>query len=310
MNDPTDTNSPDGPRASALAGPCDSVYSPRMLTDRPASELLGTWVEIRAADLTILCRPELSDTLAALYQESRWAYDALAADPSSQRLRGRRPVIAGHLDRFPVVVKRLYHGGVLAPLTRDGFLTPARAVAHVANARYLHERGVNTPGVAFVSWRRVFGLVRCEVAFDFVPGAVDADRYFFSEDALPAGWKERSTRIGCLVARLHQIGVVHPDLNLMNFLFGSSGDTYILDLDKTNVRSRPATVVERKANLDRLERSIRKQGRRTDETLVERLVDSVRSSYRRALAATHAIIGLDLLLRLEGYGLIQAIGSV
>ena len=282
----------------ALAAPPESIYPDPMSAHQPTSgDLPPNWVETRVGDLTVLCRRELSDVLVSLYSGSRWVYDAVASDPESRRLRGRRPVIVGSVDEHPLVVKRLHHGGLLAPITRDRFFTSARARAHVATARYLHERGVKTPGVAFVSWRRVHGLVRCEVAFDFVPGAVDADQYFFAEHEPPADWKTKSTRIGSLVARLHQIGVVHPDLNLMNFLFGSSGDTYILDLDKTAVRRRPATSLERKANLDRLERSIRKQGRRADGSLVEHLVASVRSSYRQALGAVPALIGSYLVIQ-------------
>lgn len=268
------------------------------------------WVRLEIGDLTVLCRPEFAAPLSSVYLNHSWAYDALMMDPLATRLRGRKPVVAGLLAGSPVVVKRLHHGGFFAALTRDAFLTCARVRAHIENARYLNERGIRTPGIAFVAWRRVHGFVRCEVASYMVPGAIDADRYFFAPGGLPIDWKEHTTSIGRLVARMHRVGFLHPDLNLMNFLIAQSGDTYILDLDKTRPHHGPISAGARSANLARLERSIRKQGRDADTGTVDRLVTSVRSSYRQAVGAVLVLVGSVLLERGHGQAFIEQLALI
>ena len=284
-----------------LDQPGQSSYSRRMAAQEELARE-GDWVELRMGDVYAMCRPSIADALEQIYAQHKWVYDALAGSSDAGSLRGRQPVISGQLGDVPIVVKRMFHGGFLARLSRDAFLTSARARAHVDLAEYLRSHGVPTPAVAFVSWRRVRGLVRCEIGFERVEGAIDAERYFF-EGELPSDWRERSERIGALVARLHQIGFLHADLNLMNFLFCAAGKTYILDLDKTTLRTRKPSRTEREGNLARLERSIRKQGKKALSGATEKLVERIRASYKKALVVVKTGVGLELMFRLHDTGI-------
>ncbi|HVR44807.1 MAG TPA: lipopolysaccharide kinase InaA family protein [Thermoanaerobaculia bacterium] len=248
---------------------------------RPTAE---AWSSVVSGGVHSLCREDFQSTLVAAYARHRWIYDALLEHPDSTILRGRRPVVAGRLGGVKLVVKRIHHGGLFASIGRDAFLTPSRARAHVELADYLSSNGIATAPVVFTSWRRSRGFVRCEVGFEQIDGAVDADRYFFGPGAPPAEWEARAGDIGSLVARLHQIGFLHADLNLMNFLFTPDGETYILDLDKSALPGAPPSRRERSRNLDRLERSIRKQGKNHLSWLVESIIRQIRSSYQHALA--------------------------
>ena len=241
------------------------------------------WAELVVDDLRSRCRVNLQKPLSVAYESHRWAYDALAVCSDTRQLRGRKPVVVGRIGDRPLVVKRLHHGGLMASVFGDAFLTSARATSHVALAAYLASHGIATPQVAFVSWRRVNAFVRCEVGFELVDGAVDADTYFFGEATPADGWEARAREIGRTVARLHQVGFLHADLNLMNFLFGTSGEAYVLDLDKSVLPRRLPRLSEYRRNLNRLARSIRKQGLRHPQSLVDQIIVEVGSSYRATL---------------------------
>lgn len=237
---------------------------------------------------TCRCLPEARAPLAATYRQGRWAYDALRDSPDATTMRGRHPVVAADLTGVGrVAVKRLYHGGLLRWLTGDRFLSPMRGLSTVETADFLASKGVPTPEVVFVTWRRLRGLVRAEVGTRLIAKGVDASDYLFAAGGrLPAGWREQVAAIARLVARLHALGVVHGDLNLMNFHLGDDGVVQILDLDKVRLRTRPLAEGERTRNLARLERSIRKQGRDARPEDVDAVIDALRSGYggRRAEA--------------------------
>ena len=62
---------------------------------------------------------------------------------------------------------------------------------------------------------------------------------------------------GQLVARFHRAGVDHADLNAHNILFDAQGRGWMIDFDRAQLRI-PATPW-REGNLQRLQRSLRKQ---------------------------------------------------
>lgn len=242
-------------------------------------------VEFTLGQLTCLCRPQLEAPLRLVYASDPWAYEALRRAPGSELLRGRRPVAAGLLGNgTPVVVKRLHHGGLFASLTGDRFLTPRRVITGMAVADFLAARGVATPDVLFVAWRRAGPFVRGELGFERLSGGTDAaDLLFTRPGGLPEGWRERVGGIGRLVARLHELGVRHGDLNLMNFYCSAEGQVLILDLDKADMRAGALRERARRHNLARLERSVRKQGVRSPDD-VAAVLTVLRASYEAARA--------------------------
>lgn len=242
--------------------------------EQHARELIRTTVETPGSTVHLLATADVSDEVAQLYRLHRWVYDAVIADDSSSILRGRKPVVAGRLGRRDVIVKRLHHGGLLAPLLGDRFLTRRRFSAHAANAAFLRVHGIATPAVVFAGWRRSGGFVRGEIGLERLDG-VDADRYFFSGS--PAAADEVSRAIGALVRRMHDAGFVHGDLNLMNVLVRGPASLSILDLDKGTIFSHVGGRA-RRANLERLYRSIRKQGHAQRE-LAEKIITGVEEGY-------------------------------
>ncbi len=253
----------------------------------PPATLPGTRpqrTEFSLGALTCVCRPHLEAPLRGIYATAPWVYEALRRTPGAELLRGRQPVVAGVLgDGVAVVVKRLHHGGLLAALTGDRFLTPRRLHTGVAVADFLAANGVATPDVLFAAWRRSGPFVRGELGFERVSGGIDAADYLFGGlGGLPAGWRGRVGAIGRLVARLHSLGVRHGDLNLMNFYFPEVGDAMILDLDKAELRRAPLSEGSCRGNLARLERSVRKLGVRAPAADVAAMLAELHASYGAA----------------------------
>jgi tRNA A-37 threonylcarbamoyl transferase component Bud32 len=289
-----------------LSGPAN-LFALMSLPQNIASP--DEWIRLDTDGIHTLCRRDAAAALAETYGQHRWVYDALIARNDTLSLRGRRPVLAGDIGSHRCVVKRMHHGGLMTHIAGDAFLTSRRARAHITLAEYLNSKGIATPKVIFVSWRRVHGLVRAEIGFEHIEGAFDADSYFFERSVPPEDWEARAAQVGSLVAGMHRANFLHADLNLMNFLFSRDRRTYILDLDKTTLRRRGPSESERSQNLERLERSIRKQGRNHLSSLVESIVRRVRTSYREALVAAHAVVGAEILLSPEVNTVIEQLSS-
>jgi tRNA A-37 threonylcarbamoyl transferase component Bud32 len=212
----------------------------------------GTLVVARTDQHDAICAALGMGTLHA------WA----STQPSAEAMRGRGVAWATRLpDGTPVVVRHSQHGGMLAPLTRDLFLTPTRAPAELAISERLRAAGIRTPAVVAYAVYSAFGpLCRADVVTERVVGL-----------DLPAAlnaWSSQQERHGIRVAvsRMMELlwlkGVRHPDLNAKNILLSRDGDSYhawVIDVDRVEFRApsdeHPQAML---ANSMRLARSLRK----------------------------------------------------
>jgi tRNA A-37 threonylcarbamoyl transferase component Bud32 len=242
-------------------------------------------VEHHVAGVTFLCRQALAAELRHIYAAGRSVFEELRDQESSLVLYGRQPLLAGTLGGGPVLVKRLFHGGFLASLTGDRFLSSRRFRTHLECGEFLAAHGVPTPETLFVGWRRRGLLVRGEIGVRYIPRAFDAASHLFpSPHVLPADWRARISAVASVTARLHRLGVAHGDLNLRNFLFVPSGEIHILDLDKALRHRPPLPSSARRRNLSRLERSLRKLGRGAPAHDVDAVANALHTEYRKAYA--------------------------
>ncbi|MFH1176783.1 MAG: lipopolysaccharide kinase InaA family protein [Acidobacteriota bacterium] len=236
--------------------------------------------EMRVGGVTCRCDPGLDEVLRAIYAGGEWVFDHLRRQPGAQVLRGRRELVAGELGGEKALIKRLHHGGTLAALTGDRFLSSRRLENQLKCADFLAAKGIVTPATLLVAWRRRCGLVRGEIGVRFIPDALDGGQLLFRPGLrLPDDWERRVAELAALVARLHRLGVRHGDLNLRNFLFLPAGGVAILDLDKA-VRARRLGPWQRRRNLARLVRSIRKLARLATSGDAERVVAALHRAYR------------------------------
>ncbi len=189
-------------------------------------------------------------------------YEAAARELAARLLRGRGVAYAVALPvtRVRAVVRHNRHGGLLAPLTRDLFLSPTRAPHELAVALRLGALGVPTPDVL------MYGVAPAALLFrraDVVTREIDAGRDLAAfmaretaDDERAAAWA--ATR--SLVRAMNGAGVRHHDLNVKNVLLAPSDGglvAYLLDVDRVTFGARGSAEIAR-ANAARLLRSARK----------------------------------------------------
>jgi hypothetical protein len=220
--------------------------------------------EAAAAVREALARGTLYDYAAGQYA---------ARESGARLLMGRAPAFAVALppaggQRLRVVVRRSHHGGLLAPLTGDRFLTPTRAPRELRASLRLRELGVRTPDVvAYALYGAGPLLRRADVATREIAegrdlAAVLTDNADVAVDSI--GRAARGAVIGAVAELLRSLttaGARHPDLNAKNVLLAPSGGAspiaYVLDVDRVVFAAAGSRGVT-EANLRRLGRSLRK----------------------------------------------------
>ena len=157
-------------------------------------------------------------------------------------------------------VVRLYRrGGLVARVVRDTYVGPRpRPLHELVVTVEARRRGVPAPEV--LGARVEGGLIyRGALVTAEMPHA----RTLFEALRDASGDAARgalAARAGRAVARLHDAGVYHADLNLTNLLVGpvASDDVVVVDFDRARVRDRPLGRRARRRNLARLARSLAK----------------------------------------------------
>lgn len=189
-------------------------------------------------------------------------YQWAASQADRRELGGRIPAYSVLLpgQERRVVVRHSHHGGLLGPLQGDVFLPPTRAPYELLVSHLLAGVGVRTPlvvAIAVYPVRRFFR--RSDVVSLELPGRDLGQALRDQPDAdVRRGWLDS---IAALIRSLTTVGAWHPDLNVGNVLLVEAGpnawDAYVLDIDRLMFMP-PSDPNVRDANLDRLERSIRK----------------------------------------------------
>ena len=189
-------------------------------------------------------------------------YSWAAQQPDAQDLGGRVPAYSVLLpgQERRVVVRHSHHGGLLGRLQGDLFFPPTRAPYELLISHLLAGLGVRTPVVVAIAVYPVKRLFRrSDVVSLELPGRDLGKALRDQPDAdVRRGWLNS---IATLIRALTSIGAWHPDLNVGNVLLVETGpsawDAYVLDIDRLQFAP-PSDPTVRDANLDRLERSIRK----------------------------------------------------
>jgi hypothetical protein len=116
-----------------------------------------------------------------------------------------------------VVAKPLSRGGWLGGLLPGLYVDRWRPAREAVLAERLAALGVPTAPVVVARATRVLpGLNRCEIATARLPGAVDLFAALL--DSTRQGWVELASAAGRTLARLHDVGLAHRDLQVKNLL--------------------------------------------------------------------------------------------
>ena len=218
--------------------------------------------EIEANGWSVLADAELADVLleAGLLSAAQGAPHA--ADGPTGRASHARLALP---DNRAVIVRRYRHGGLLARLMNDRFLSSNRFRREFDLGRAAWAEGIPTARPIAVGWRRAGWGNRGFIATIAIPGSRDLLDLF----ACPVGDPQRiaAARAAAIaVRRMHNAGVVHADLHLKNLLVGEGPDgpasvAWVIDLDLARRGPAPLALRTRVQNLARLFRSVEKHRR-------------------------------------------------
>ncbi len=169
--------------------------------------------------------------------------------------RGASWFIAGGERNW--VLRHCRRGGLLAPVSGDRYLwmgeARVRCFAEWRMLEALVARGLPVPKPVAARYQRRGLIYRCDLITERIPNSQPLSAAL-AADALPESvWRE----IGTVIARLHEAGADHADLNAHNILCGD-GIT-VIDFDRGRLRPPGAW---RQRNLARLKDSLDKISRR------------------------------------------------
>lgn len=249
-------------------------------------EMTGGYTRGSVDSAIFIARDDLAESLQRLIRRWSSLYDWATAHPEAQAIRGRDTLyIVPGLDDDRWVVRRLTHGGLLAPLTGKRFLRLGlpRPFNELRVAERLRELGVPTPAVLAAVVYHLGPFYGGEVARRAVENATDLAGSLFDQ-SLDAGRRlEAMEAAGRLVGVMHRVGLVHPDLNLRNILIqwtGTKPTAHILDLEKC--RFAKLGPLRRRRMLARLRRSARRFEEGSGETIAVEEWKRFREAYAAA----------------------------
>lgn len=194
-------------------------------------------------------------------------YDWAAGLPQPRALRGRAPVYVADLPASGVsmVVRHVWHGGLLAPVTGDRFRAPTRAPVELRNALALRDAGIPTSEIlGYVLYPAGAGLRRIDVMSRLIADAFDLGAVVTNlAPDLPVDAVMPAVR-----TLLHQLAgahVLHPDLNVKNILLtrtsqrpAATVQAAVIDVDVVRIDAAMPSADIMRANVNRLARSLRK----------------------------------------------------
>lgn len=155
-----------------------------------------------------------------------------------------------------MVLRHFWRGGMVGRIVKDRYwrapVDQTRAMREFTLLDWMHGQGLPVPRPIAARVRLGLLSYRADLLMERIPNTTTLAETL-TKTALPAAtW----ARIGAVIARMHALGVDHSDLNCRNILMDDAGETWLIDFDKC-ARRQPGAWAQ--ANLDRLERSLRKE---------------------------------------------------
>lgn len=216
--------------------------------------------------------------MGSVFEEAGSLHDWASAADGAERMSGRGAVYSvpapapGPDGRERWAVRHYHRGGALASRLGDRYLRtkrtrPAKELWASVEAR---SRGVDTPAVIAGAVYRAGAFYRADLVTELIPNAVDLAEVVFGSDSTHDS-RRALAAAGRLMRDLERARVLHADLNAKNVLLVSKGDeveAHVLDLDRCAILSLDAPPPGGSMRR-RLERSLRKLGRRNRQPLSE-----------------------------------------
>lgn len=206
--------------------------------------------------------------------ELRWCAPVLPADLQTAPIfasgywQGQQAVTGHSVGRNTVyfvragrvetdwVLRHYYRGGLIGKLNRDWFapvpMAQSRGLAEFRLLLWMRQAGLPVPAPVAARYQQR-GVGYCaDILLERIPQSQDLFFYLQQQALSSAQWQQ----LGVLIARLHQAGVYHSDLNCHNILHDAADQFWLIDFDKCARRKGQDWWPEPVA---RLQRSLQKE---------------------------------------------------
>lgn len=163
-------------------------------------------------------------------------------------------------DDLTAVLRHYWRGGLVGKLLSDQYLYPGlkntRVYKEFSLMIRLIELGLNVPKPIAAKVTTAGLIYRGDIITEAVKGAKSLLDIIIERPLT----EDELKRIANTVALFHSKGVYHADLNINNILFNETGEVYIIDFDRGEIK--PPNKQWQQSNMARLERSfLKEQGR-------------------------------------------------
>ncbi|MEL6871088.1 MAG: 3-deoxy-D-manno-octulosonic acid kinase [Pseudomonadota bacterium] len=167
--------------------------------------------------------------------------------------RGTTRFVGDHSGNYAL---RHYHrGGLVARLSRDRYLASgaqrSRSFQEWHLLAHLRRLALPVPEPVAARYARTGVFYRADILTRIIPDVATLAERLRAGALAEHDWRA----LGQLLARFHEHGVFHADLNAHNIVVNSAGDWYLLDFDRGEIR---AAGDWQQGNLARLHRSLKK----------------------------------------------------
>lgn len=180
----------------------------------------------------------------------------MAEDKIRATSQGRNAAWFLHHNGVDMVLRHYYRGGLIGRVNKDLFLRQpvekSRAMAEFSLLSWMYEQDLPVPRPVAARFSPVGIFYRADILTQTIPASETlADRLLHA----PLD-EETWHSVGEAVAKIHDAGVLHSDLNCRNILIDQTSKIWIIDFDKCERRDDGAW---RDDNLARLRRSFVKE---------------------------------------------------
>lgn len=156
----------------------------------------------------------------------------------------------------PAFLRVYRRGGAIRHFVAESYVLDNRPLAEFRVHTALADARIPVPKLLGVVWHKVGPIYRGAIATLALSGSTLLQAL---RGNAPPPTPETLRACGALIRRLHDAGVYHADLNASN-LFLSTDGPQLLDFDRAAISAVPLSPRLRRANLERLQRSLRKHG--------------------------------------------------
>ncbi|MAA96378.1 MULTISPECIES: lipid IV(A) 3-deoxy-D-manno-octulosonic acid transferase [unclassified Arsukibacterium] len=203
-------------------------------------------------------RTDLFDKISAAQFDPGWWQQQQAVTGSSTGRNTAWFVRHGHHHRQQqLVLRHYYRGGLAGKVNKDRFFYQSalysRAMQEFSLLQWMRQQGLAVPRPVAARYQQAGLSYRADLLIERINDSRDLAYILHHERALT---EQELQAVGAAIARLHDAGVDHTDLNCRNILLDSSGTIWLIDFDKCR-RRLPGSWQQ--DNLQRLLRSFDKE---------------------------------------------------